>query len=186
MKTLPLILLTLLCSILHIPGAMAQKTFQLDPKPALKISGTSTLHDWEMTSGSAKGKLVATEAQGTLATITSLNVEMPAESLKSGKKAMDKKAYDALKTDKYNAVKFELTQATKTVAGWNLKGNFTIAGITKEVTITVKETSAGGQHTLSGQYGFKLTDYKITPPTALMGTIKTGDAVKISFTVSFK
>lgn len=164
----------------------AQENLTLEPKPVLTISGTSSLHDWEMTSNTATAKLVAVKEGGKLDKINSLTVEMPAESIKSGKSGMDKNAYKALNTGQYKTVKFELKQATKTATGWNLKGNFTIAGVTKEVTIPVKETATGGKNTLSGEYSFKLTEYKITPPTALMGTVKTGDAVKISFTISFK
>lgn len=164
----------------------AQETLTLDAKPTLTISGTSTLHDWHMTSNTATGKLVGVKEGGKLDKINSLVIEMPAESIKSGKNGMDKNAYKALKTSENKTVKFELKQATKTANGWNLKGNFTIAGATKEVTIPVKETATAGKNTLSGEYSFKLTDYKITPPTAIMGTVKTGDAVKISFTTSFK
>lgn len=180
------LLISMLLLLFATTGTKAQDTFTLDTKPTLTISGTSSLHDWEMTSKTATGKLTGTESGNKLDKITALTIEMPAESIKSGKGGMDKNAYKALKTGQYKTVKFDLKQAVKTATGWTLKGNFTIAGVVKEVTIPVKETAAGGKYTLAGEYSFKLTDYKITPPTALMGTVKTGDAVKISFTVSFK
>ncbi len=164
----------------------SQKTFKIEGKPSLTISGTSTLHDWSMPSSTATGTLVANEEAGKLDEIKSLTVEMPAESIKSGKKGMDKKAYDAIKTETYKTVKFDLKSASKTGDTWTLNGTFTIAGVTKAVSLKAKETSVNGVHQLSGSYSFKLTDYNITPPTALMGTVKTGDAVKITFDVKFK
>lgn len=165
----------------------AQKTLTLDAKPQLKISGTSSLHDWDMVSDKATGKLVATVEGNKLAAITSLVVEMPAESIKSGKGGMDKNAYKALKTNQFKTVKFDLKSSTKNADGtWNFTGTFAIAGATKSVTLKIKETTTGGQSVFEGSYSFKLTDYKITPPTALMGTVKTGDDVKISFTLKFK
>lgn len=165
----------------------AQKTFTLQAKPHLKISGTSSLHDWDMVSETATGKLVGTIDGNGLVSISSLAVEMPAESIKSGKSGMDKNAYKALKTNQFKIVKFDLKAATKNSDGtWNFTGTFAIAGVTKSITLKVKETSNLGQSALEGSYSFKLTDYKITPPTALMGTIKTGDDVKISFTLKFK
>jgi len=178
--------LKMILLLLAASGVQAQETYNLEPKAALAISGTSTLHDWEMTSNTSTGKLVATAKAGKLEKIASLAIEMPAESIKSGKKGMDKNAYKALKTAQYKNVKFDLKQAVKTGTGWNLTGTFTIAGVAKEVIIAVKETSTAGKFTLSGNYSFNLTDYKIDPPTAMMGTIKTGNAVKITFTVSFK
>lgn len=165
----------------------AQKTLTLDAKPQLKISGTSSLHDWDMVSESATGKLVATAEGNKLITINSLVVEMPAESIKSGKGGMDKNAYKALKTNQFKTVKFDLKSSTKNADGtWSFTGTFAIAGATKSVTLKIKETTIGGQPVFEGSYSFKLTDYKITPPTALMGTVKTGDDVKISFTLKFK
>lgn len=165
----------------------AQKTLILDAKPQLKISGTSSLHDWDMVSEIATGKLTGTVEGNKLTTITSLVVEMPAESIKSGKGGMDKNAYKALKTNQYKTVKFDLKAASKHTDGtWNFSGTFTISGVSKSVTIKIKESIIGGQTVFEGSYSFKLTDYKITPPTALMGTVKTGDDVKISFTLKFK
>jgi polyisoprenoid-binding protein YceI len=165
----------------------AQKTLTLDAKPQLKISGTSSLHDWDMVSETATGKLVAFVDGNKLTTINSLVVEMPAESIKSGKGGMDKNAYKALKTNQFKTVKFDLKSSTKNADGtWNFTGTFAIAGATKSVTLKIKETTIGGQSVFEGSYSFKLTDYKITPPTALMGTVKTGDDVKISFTLKFK
>lgn len=179
--------ITLLFFITFSLFGFAQKTLTLDTKPQLKISGTSSLHDWEMVSETATGKLVAAVEGNKLAEINSLVVEMPAESIKSGKSGMDKNAYKALKTNQYKTVRFDLKSAAKNTDGsWQFTGTFTIAGISKPVTLKVKESATAGQPVLEGSYSFKLTDYKITPPTALMGTVKTGDDVKISFTLKFK
>lgn len=167
--------------------SFAQKTFTLDANPTLKLSGTSSLHDWDMVSNKATGKLVGVVENNKLKAIHSLVVEMPAESLKSDKSGLDKNAYKAIQSDKFKTVKFQLKSAAKNTDGsWNLTGVFTIAGVSKQVTVKAKETASGGQYTLEGVYSFKLTDYKVTPPTALMGTVKTGDAVKINFTLKFK
>lgn len=165
----------------------AQKTLTLESKPLLKISGTSSLHDWDMVSETASGRLLATQESGKIIEINSLTVEMPAESIKSGKSGMDKNAYKALKTSQFKTVKFDLKSASKNADGsWNFTGTFSIAGVNKSVTLKIKETTVGGQTIFDGTYAFKLTDYKISPPTALMGTVKTGDDVKISFTLRFK
>lgn len=172
--------------VLSFQFGFAQKTFKIDGKPSLAVSGTSTLHDWEMPSNTATGSMTATEENGKISAITSLTVEMPAESIKSGKKAMDKKAYEAMKTDKHKTVKFSLRSASKSGDTWTLTGTFNIAGTAKQVNLKAKETASGGVYGLSGSYSFKLSEYGITPPTAMMGTIKTGDDVKISFNVKFK
>lgn len=177
----------LVCWAICTQPVCAQETFALEEKPSLKISGTSSLHDWEMTSELATGKMEAQQTTAKLVKITGLTVSMPSESLKSGKKAMDKNTYKALKTDQNKNIKFDLKKAEKTSDGnWSFTGSFTIAGVTKQVAIKVVETASASQFIFDGSYSFKLTDYKITPPTAVMGTIKTGDEVKISFKIKFK
>lgn len=178
---------SLLFFILASSLSYSQKTLELSSKPRLVISGTSSLHDWDMISEIATGKLQATIVGTKITEISSLVVEMPAESIKSGKGGMDKNAYKALKTNQHKTAKFTLKSAFQNTDGtWNLTGTFTFAGVSKIVSLKIKETTANGQTVLEGSYSFKLTDYKIDPPTALMGTVKTGDAVKISFILKFK
>lgn len=172
--------------VFAIQFGFAQSTLQLQGNPELVVSGTSSLHDWDMPSDQASGTMIAKTDSGKLKAIKSIEIIMPAESIKSGKKAMDKKAYDALKTKNHKSVVFKLTNAVKSGDSWILEGTFQIAGVAKNVKIKTKETSASGTYGLSGSYEFKLTDYDVTPPTALMGTVKTGDEVKISFNVKFK
>jgi polyisoprenoid-binding protein YceI len=100
---------------------------------------------------------------------------------------MDKNAYKALKTMQFKTVKFDLKAAEKNADGtWNFTGTFAIAGVTKAVTLKIKEVTSNNVSVFEGSYSFKLTDYNITPPTALMGTVKTGNDVKMSFTIKFK
>jgi len=175
-------------SLLAIPTLFGQsQSFKLQANPDLKVSGTSTLHDWEMPSKQGTGTMTATITNGKISEISSLVIEMPAESIKSGKKGMDKIAYDALKTSKHKNVKFVLESATKNGSKWKFSGKFTIAGTTKHAKFDVEDKALQfGVYSLSGSYSLKLTDYGITPPTAMMGTIKTGDTVKIHFNVKFK
>lgn len=165
----------------------AQVKYQLGAKPELKVTGTSTLHDWEMVSTQATGEAVMVQQDGKLQQIQKMTVTMPAESLKSGKNAMDKNTYAALDTKKHKDVRFVLTDIT--AAGpntWNAKGNFTIAGVTQPASFQVKSSSSGSSYNFQGKHAFKLTDYKIDPPTALMGTVKTGNEVAIHFNLTLQ
>lgn len=172
--------------VFAIQLGFAQETFQLQANPKLEVSGTSSLHDWEMPSTEATGNMQAVVTDGKLTEIHKVEVKMPAESIKSGKKAMDKKAYEALKTKKHKNVIFTLNNAEKSGDNWILNGVFEIAGATKNVSITAQETSASGSYGLKGEVELKMTDFDMTPPKALMGTVKAGDEVKISFDVKFK
>ena len=165
----------------------AQVKYQLGPKPELKVSGTSTLHDWEMVSAQATGEGILVQQGGNLQEIKSLTIQMPAESIKSGKGAMDKNTYAALDTKKHKQIKFTLSDIAKSGdTAWKAKGKFTIAGVTKDATFDVQSSPAGSGFNFKGRHTFKLTDYQIDPPTALLGTVKTGDEVSIHFNITMQ
>lgn len=152
----------------------------------LEITGTSTLHDWEMNSDYSEGYLKGVVQNSNLKSIQEMRVQMKVTNLKSGKDAMDKVAYDAMKNDRFKNVDFELISATKKNENWVLHGYFTFAGARKEVKLNVAGNVIGKTITLIGSYTFKLTDFGIEPPTAMFGTIKTGDDVSLNFNIKFK
>lgn len=178
-----LILIGLLA--LSLP-AFAQVNYTIAPVAELKISGTSSLHDWDMVSSTATGKAEFVIESGKLMDVKTATIEMPAESIKSGKNAMDKNAYAALKTKDNKQVKFTLKEFTQKGSGYEASGNFTIAGVTKTVSFPVSLSKSGEKINFKGTHPFKLTDFNIDPPTALFGTVKTGNEVSIHFNVTFQ
>jgi polyisoprenoid-binding protein YceI len=164
----------------------AQTKYTLAPSPELKISGGSTLHDWDMTSNSAKGEGIFEVEGNQLKGIQNLWVSMEAETLKSGTKGLDNNAYKALDTKKNKDVKFTLKEITGSGSNYQAKGDFTVAGVTKPASFPVKVTQSGNKFTFEGTYDTKLTYFSVAPPTALMGTVKTRDEITISFKTIFQ
>lgn len=179
MKLRTITLLILLLGTICLP-LYAQKEYRIEGKPSLKVSGTSTLHDWDMVSEQATGSARISVSGGSVQAIHSGSLSMPAESIKSGKRQMDDNAYRALSTDKHKEVKFQLTEARKQGSKWLLIGNLELAGAKKPVTFESTLSAAGTKITLRSTTKFKLTDFGVTPPTAMLGSIKTGDDVSLS------
>lgn len=155
-------------------------------KSTMTIDGTSNVHDWTENVETINGSLTATLSGTTLSAISSFNMSIPVSSIKSGKSGMDKNTYTALKSDKYPNIKFNL-QSTK-IAGNDITvtGTLEIAGTKKTVTFPVKYSISGGNPVISGSYKMKMTDFNVEPPTALFGTISTGNDVTIKFNIQFK
>ncbi|MGQ7946474.1 YceI family protein [Flavobacterium sp. WC2509] len=168
--------------------ANAQKNFALDTtKSTFSVSGTSTMHDWTMKSASGTGTANLTLTDSKLTAITSLTINLPAESIKSEKSSMDKVAYKSLKTDKFKSVKYVLKSATKVnETTWNLVGTYTIAGVAKEVKTDVKATIANGVISLDGSNKITFTQFGMKSPTAMLGTIKTGEDLTVKFSIKLK
>ena len=156
------------------------------------VSGTSTLHDWEMKSSKGQFDASILFANDKMA-FSGLSFNFPAESLKSGHSMMDNNTYKALNTSKNPNITFVLTSGNVTSAGTNtylLKGmgNLTIAGTTiqTDLVATLKYNPADKSFTCTGVKKFKMTQYGVKPPTVLMGTIKTGDEISISYNLNIK
>jgi len=173
--------------------ATAQKSYKLDKTSTFSVAGTSTLHDWEMTSPSGTEKATAatgtanlTIADSKLTAIEALSISLPVENVKSHKKSMDKVAYTTLKTDKNPTIKYVLKSARKVnETTWELTGTYTIAGTNKALKTTAKTTVTKDGLNLQGSNKITFTEFGMKSPTAMLGTIKTGEDLTVKFNINF-
>ena len=189
-KVMKLKLKTVIASMslfVMVLSANAQKGYTLDDKTNFSVFGTSSLHDWEMKSAAKTGTANLTVTNSKLTDINSIDITLPAETIKSDKKSMDKVAYEALKTDKFKNIKYVLKSAEKVnETTWNLTGTYTIAGVSKVLKTQVKSTTgANGAVNLQGTNKITFTEFGMKSPTAMFGAIKTGEDLTIKFNLNF-
>ena len=196
MKKLPVNIVTLffLISTFFLGGftnIVAQAKYHAQTLQ-LSVTGTSSLHDWEMTSN--KGEFDATLSMvNDKVSISGLKFTVPAESLKSGHGMMDKNTYKALNTEKNPSISFVLSSGNVVSLGANayqLKGigKLTIAGktIQTDLEAMLKYNPANKTFSCTGTKKFNMTEYGVKPPTVMMGAIKTGDAITITYNLIIK
>ncbi|MFC3416302.1 YceI family protein [Algoriphagus hitonicola] len=179
---------TLVFAILLSAGAsFAQQSYSLSGPVEMKVSGTSTIHDWDMVAeNGVSGQGQMTLENGKLSKINSLSITMNVESLKSGKSAMDKNAYAALNADKHPKITFQLTEVISiSAAEVKAKGKMTIAGNSQTVTLTATYQISGNQIKFNGKHDITFSQFSLEAPTAVFGTIKTGDELTLSFQTTF-
>lgn len=149
-------------------------------KSTMQVTGTSSLHDWEMDVNEFDVKGTITDSQ-----VQNLEVTVIAKSMKSGKSIMDSKAYDAVQADDFPEIKFTARSLQINGAAISGKASLEIAGNAQEVDFSAKIISkTGNEMRLQGQVPLKMTDFNIDPPTAMFGTLKTGDEVTIIYDIS--
>ncbi|MEO8085965.1 MAG: YceI family protein [Bacteroidota bacterium] len=152
------------------------------------VEGTSTLHDWksEITKIECKGTFQSFDK--TLEAIKNVEVKIPVSGIISEEgKIMDDKTYEAFKSDKNPFITYAFSSAKVKIAknrsvNIEASGNLTMAGSTRPVSLTANgKLLANGDLQLNISKKLKMTDFNMKPPTAIFGTIKTGDAITVNF-----
>ena len=193
MKTIKIVT-TLLVTMLASGWVNSQEALSVIADGSdLTIYGTSSLHDWEIIAEKMTGSCEVKIENNKVSEVTNLTFHVIVNGLKSGKSGMDDNTYIALNEEKYPKITYKLTSVERTAPSKDgestifvTKGTLTIAGFSKEVDLKVAAKKAtGGGVQFIGKTVFNMTDYKVDPPTAVFGTIKTGDEITIIFKVVY-
>ncbi|MBK6265529.1 YceI family protein [Marivirga sp. S37H4] len=181
--------LILFLFIVTMPFAQAQ-TFTLSPgQTELTVDGTSSVHDWTIIAEEFDGKAEIVLEGNNIGDIKNLSFKVPVKSLKSGKSGMDDNTYKALKEKSHPYISYQLNsiESKEKAEGKQVlmtKGSLTIAGVTKVVNMKVTTDVTNGV-VFSGNVSFNMSHFNIDPPTAVFGTIKTGDKITINFKANY-
>ncbi len=190
MKKITFLIFTFLVSAAYLVSA---QSFKLDNDAStLSVFGTSTLHDWKLDAEEIIGSADFEMSEKKINSIKSLSIEVPVAPMKSGLDAIDKHMRTAMTANNSSVVTFIMTEVTKlspnSIDGYTVQadGNITIIKNKKPVslqaTIEIKEN---GSIRIFGETHISMTDYKVEPPQAEMGSIKTEAEVKVIFDVVF-
>ena len=182
MKSLVNTTLFFLCANL----AFSQASFHPD-KSTIKLQGTSSLHDWESTviMDQMDVELHIEDADPLL--LGHLRLKIPVKSIKSGKSIMDKKTYVALKSEDFPTISYEVEvfdhNNGEVIAS---DGRLHVAGKERKVPVTAVYDKKNDMQlmTFKGSVSFNMTDFNIEPPTAMLGTLKTGDEITITYNIT--
>jgi len=186
-------LLVSIATLLISAANSTKSKYLLSKGYTVTIFGTSNLHKWNETVETVSGDGSVNWNDDGSFDLESINLKMEVHSIKSDMGGvMNNNTYKALKADNDPEIIFTLTTPIKsiktgpTTAVISGKGNLTIAGVTKPIDMQIKVSIE--DHTMmsfEGSQNIKMTDYGISPPTALFGTLKTGDEITINFKTSF-
>ncbi len=156
----------------------------------MKIEGTSTIHDWSMESP-VLGGTIETDAKfpEDVTGAVKASVFMPVRAFKSNNKRMDEVMQEHMKEPQFKKIEYKLLDLKAKGAGaaagpvaFDATGVLTVAGQSRTNTMPVTiEKLPGDKLKVAGSTGVKMTDYGVEPVNILLGSIKTGDDVKLSF-----
>lgn len=193
MKSFKNFLLIAIAILFFSAAAPVKNTYTLSQDYTVTIHGTSNLHNWVQKVGMVSGDGVVNWNKDGSFDLDAINIKMDVHSIKSDKgSVMNNKTYKALKADVNPEIIFTLHVPVKSIQTKtkektvSIKGNLTIAGVTRSVDMQVKLfMHEHGKLAFEGSQTIKMTDYGVDPPTAFFGTLKTGNEITLNFKTSF-
>lgn len=177
---------------LALVGTVSGQTtpYEFASQSTIKVSGTSTVHDWTCAATEFSGQ-VQVDPDAGLASISGGDLTIPVEQIDCERGGMNGKTHNALKVDDYPTIRFELgsVKAVRDSADWTIldaRGDLTVAGQTQEINFSARGQSQGAALQVAGDVALRMTDFGVDPPTALFGAIKADDKVTVTFDVSLE
>jgi polyisoprenoid-binding protein YceI len=119
--------------------------------------------------------------------LKSVDVVIPVKSLSCGNKGLEENMFKTLKADKFPEIRYQMSTYEIASAADNqvtLKsvGTLTVAGQQKQIEMIVKtDRSADGKAVAVGTQSLLMTDFGIKPPVFMLGALKTGNKIVVSF-----
>lgn len=167
-------------------GAQAQDAGKLT------IAGSSTVRSWScevphsLTSTPEAGSADAVLSGAVVVKTLTLDVDVAA--IECGNGTMNNHLRKALKAGEHPGIRYQLSSydLARAEAGATVvaQGTLTIAGSTLPITMDVMVKPDGsGALRATGQQEIVMSQFGVKPPTLMMGTMKVGDAVRVSFDV---
>jgi len=185
---LPLALAALLAAApAALTGAAVPGSEALAPAAGtVTVTGTSTLHDWTVRATGLRGSLdlPAGFLGGETTAVPTARFTLPVRALQSEHDKMNKLMWESLDAAKHPDLTFALESARLQGAGGanakvEVKGSLTVAGVARPIALVLDVRRDGNRLLASGELPLKMSDFGIKPPTAMMGTMHTGDAVRV-------
>ena len=105
-------------------------------------------------------------------------------SLISQKRDRDSNMYELLNSEKFKTISFDITSIVKNETTYDISGELTLNGITKNFTFKSEIINNKDTILLNGGFSFNLTDFNLEPHT--MFFLKVRNQIDISFNIELK
>jgi hypothetical protein len=187
----------LLLALLASPAlAQAQTRLTFLPESKIWVEGTSTLKDWSCKAADLQGSLdvdlPASEPEPAmlLSALGGVDLAIPVAGLGCKNDEMHKKLQKALQEEVQPTIRYELirieriTPEEASEGNWSLvaTGRLRLAGQERTLQTPIRaRILPDGRLRFEGSQPIQMSDFGIDPPTALLGTLKTGDRVTVFF-----
>lgn len=183
-----------------VPAAVAfshGQPMSLAPQSRLWVDGTSTVRAWSCKATEIDATIEAGAPDAVTAVMTGVKAvkvaefRIPAEKMDCSNGTMNEHMKKALKAKENPVIAFKVTSydVAKGASGVTgaLTGQLTLGGVTKPIVVqAVGAAGPDGTLHVTGTHELVMTEYGLKPPTLMLGTMKVGDEVTVSFDLFVK
>ena len=187
MKATSFFLYSALLAVFLLAGWAFLGPITFERGSTITIEGSSNVHGWSCDVKNFSANASGQAGGSVLTSLTALRVNVPVTGIDCDNGTMNGKLRDALGS---SPISYTLTSATLGSARGNqfpiqVSGRLSIHGQTKSVSINAQAQSLGGNRfKVTGSVPVVMSQYGVSPPTAMMGTMRTRDNVTVKFDVT--
>jgi polyisoprenoid-binding protein YceI len=184
----------LLCAVLAGAARPLDLAAQLDGAiPSMRLASGRLSFDGHATPGDFTGTTTTVTGEMTggesLAAVRGW-VESPVKTLDTDNGKRDKDLNKSMESDKYPAMRFELTGVTSESARADtttaqLQGKLTLHGVTRDVALPGRVWKDGGGLRLRSDFPLDLGDYEIGGLTKMLGMLRMQEAIEVHVDLTF-
>jgi polyisoprenoid-binding protein YceI len=175
-----------LAGMIALPALLAAAATPLSFQSGSRVwvSGTSTVRSWRCESTQVSGSAQGAGTELTQVAQSSGEITIPLSALDCRNGTMNGHMRTALKAAQNPTLRFRATSVAVTPQGAvRMTGPLTIAGQSREVTINGTAARENGKLRVTGSKQINMTEYGVTPPRLMAGTMRVNPAVTIGFDV---
>jgi polyisoprenoid-binding protein YceI len=154
------------------------------------FEGTSNLQSWSAGVNELNGSFTIAVENGKITEVSDAMINIEAGSIDGSEgRRMNTKIYEALDIKNNPRISFILREVNSLAENpgtfrLNTKGVLTIAGVSRNVPLhVVGRVLPNGEVEFTGSQKILMSDHRVTPPTAMLGALRTGDEVILNYKV---
>jgi polyisoprenoid-binding protein YceI len=170
---------------LAVASASAQmalpRNFSLSKESRLWFDGTSTVRSFTCSAKKVDANVVAEPDASPVELVKTASLVVPVASLDCGNGTMNGHMRKALKADDNPQITWKLVSYRLDGAAVVLNGTLTIAGKENPIELRGTGSADNGVIRLKGTKQIKMTEFGVKPPSLMLGTMKVGDLVTVSY-----
>ena len=174
----------LIVSMGIIPYNACSQAFYNVKSHEVMIEGTSNLQSWTAEITELTGQFTLKVENGKILEVQDARISIDAGSIEGSEgRRMNTKIYETLDTRNNPQISFVLREVNSLAENPGTfivesRGVITIAGVSRNIPLR-----AVGRVLPTGTQNILMSDHRMTPPTALLGALRTGDAVVLNYKV---